>query len=284
MALMAAGALGLLLLLGGASIWLLRRGGARPPSPPPITPEMQAAMERVQGLEAQLKALQDEKAAAEAKAAQEAKAKLEAQARARGQAVDPAALQRVQEDAARRARDEQDRRNQGVLQQLEQQRQAEQARIEQRQAEAAAGATPVTLPTATPPTPAPTPAVASVTTPEPVAVEPTPTAAPAEAAPVATPTAGGGALIPPILQSAPRVSYPPVALRQRVEGVVEIRAFVNEQGVVTETQLQRGIAGRVGLNEAAIENVRQRRYKPATRDGEPTGAWVTVRVEFRLPR
>jgi periplasmic protein TonB len=91
-------------------------------------------------------------------------------------------------------------------------------------------------------------------------------------------------VVPPILQNAPRLNYPPLALRQRVEGTVEVRAFVDAQGVVTETQVLRGVAGKSGLNEAAVDNVRQRRYRPATRTGAPVGTWITVRVEFRLPR
>ena len=274
-----AGAVAVLLAGGLAAFFLTRRAPA-PPTPPPLTPEMQAALNKVQELEAKLKTIEEEKAAASAKAAEEARLRIEAQARQRGQAVDPAALRRAQDEAVEQSRQLQERRAADLARELEVQQQA--AAVA---AAAAAAATPV--PTPTPTLPAPTPlATATVEVAQPtvvptVAPTPEPTAVPT-ASPIAAATPA--VVVPPILQNAPRLNYPPLALRQRVEGTVEVRAFVDAQGVVTETQVLRGVAGKSGLNEAAVDNVRQRRYRPATRTGAPVGTWITVRVEFRLPR
>lgn len=276
------------LLIGGLGAYLITRRGAAPVTPPPPTAEMRAALGRVQELEARLRAMETEKAAAEARAAEEAKRAVEAQARQRGQRVDPDTVRRAQEDAARRAREEQQARRADLARQLEQS-QNEARAAQQRQAPAPASAASAT-------TPAP---VAATTVPLTTTIvadpsfRPLPPTLPIETPGLAATTDAGGtpspaattaAVFPPTLQAAPRLAYPPLALRQRIEGTVEIRAFVNEQGVVADTQVVRGVAGKAGLNEAALENVRQRRYRPATQAGAAVGTWITVRVEFRLPR
>ena len=45
-----------------------------------------------------------------------------------------------------------------------------------------------------------------------------------------------------------------------------------------------GAGGKAGLNEAAIDNVRKRKYRPATKEGVPVNVWVPVRVQFKLPK
>ncbi len=309
------------LLLGGLGAFLVARRSATAPVPAPITPQMQAALARVQELEAKLKTLEDEKSAAEFKAAADAKAQLEAQARRRGQPVDPQQVQRAQAEAARRARDEQNQRAAELARQIRQSQNDARTVLEREGAivlpatparslalatPAPATAAPATPAPATPALTLPVPGPPSLTTPVPV---PPQSAAAGSSSPVAASPAGGtpgaatpappetpaqtpgsvppriGApLIPPTLQSAPRINYPPLALQRRIEGTVEIRAFVNEQGVVSETQLVRGVAAKSGLNEAAIESVRLRRYRPATQNGVPVGTWITIRVQFQLPR
>ena len=44
------------------------------------------------------------------------------------------------------------------------------------------------------------------------------------------------------------------ALRQRVEGTVELNILVDERGVVTEAKIVSGTGGRLGLDEAAVEH------------------------------
>jgi protein TonB len=91
-------------------------------------------------------------------------------------------------------------------------------------------------------------------------------------------------VIAPIVERAPPPVYPPIALRQRVEGTVQVNALVDERGVVADTQIVAGPGGRSGLAEAAAETVRKRRYRPATKDGVPVRVWIPVTVRFELPR
>jgi TonB family protein len=259
-----------LLALGG---WIATRRGApsatpAPPAPSTLSAEAAAAMQRVKELEERLKAIEDEKAAAEAKAAEEAKKRVEAQAAARGQKADAAAVDRAQEEARRRAQAETERKAQEERRRLEDEQRAAEARlaeerrrVETEAARAAAAATPI-------PAPAPTAVVEAAPAPKPGTLV----------------NLSDPGVIAPVTQSAPALRYPPIAERQKVEGIVELNILVDERGNVVEALLVTPAGGKSGLNEAAVENVKKRRYRPATKDGVPVKVWFPVSVRFVLPR
>ena len=242
--------------------------GAAPPTTT-LSPEAVAAMARVKELEERLQAIEAEKAAAEARAAEEARKKVEAQAAARGQVADGAAVARAQEEARRRAQAEQDRRLRDEQAKLEAEQHAAEERLaEQRREEedrAAAVVVVVTTTTTTTTVPAPTP-------------EPVPALRAGTLVNLSDP-----GVIAPVLDRAPVAAYPPIALRQRLEGTVELNVLVDERGSVIEAQVVAGAGGRSGLNEAAVESVKRRKYRPGIKDGVPVKVWIPVRVQFRLP-
>jgi TonB family protein len=65
---------------------------------------------------------------------------------------------------------------------------------------------------------------------------------------------------------------------------VELNILVDERGYVEEVLLVTPTGGKSGLNEAAVDNVKRRRYRPATKDGLPVKVWFPVSVRFVLPR
>jgi len=279
-----------LVIVGGAAAWYFLAGpGARPALPPPTTlsAETIAAQTRVRELEEKLQRFEQEKAQAEAKAAEEAKQKLEAQAKAKGQAVDPAALRKAQDDARLRAQREQDRKQLEEKRLLEEEQRAAEARLaeERRRAAAAAAAA------APPPTLAAAPATTlPPATPLPTAAPPTTLpAAPASATPSAALRPGAlvnladVGVIPPTLERSAPLVYPQIALQQRAVGTVELSVLIDEKGNVGETRIVRGAPG-IGLNQAAIDNVRHRKYRPATKDGVPVKVYLSVIVKFEIPR
>ena len=64
---------------------------------------------------------------------------------------------------------------------------------------------------------------------------------------------------------------------------MELNVLVDEKGAVTDAQIVTGTGGRVGLDEAALDNVKKRHYRPATKDGVAVKVWIPVRVQFKLP-
>lgn len=254
-----------------------------PPAPTTLSPAAEAAVTRVKELEDKLAALEKDKADAQLKAAEEAKKKVEAQAAARGQAVDTAAVARAQEDARRRAKEEQEQRQQEELRRLAEQKKAEEAHLaeERRKAEEAAHAEQARQ------------EAARAAEQQAAAATPPPTTQVAEPPPISPPPGvRAGTLVnltdpgvtPPVVEKQPPLIYPPIALRQRVQGIVELNVLVDERGNVTEAQVVQGAGGRAGLNEAAVENAKKRRYRPATKEGVPVKVWLPVRVRFELPR
>jgi protein TonB len=88
----------------------------------------------------------------------------------------------------------------------------------------------------------------------------------------------------PVAQSRPELRYPRVAQLQKAEGIVELRALVDETGRVADTLVVGGPTGKLGFREAAVDYVKAWRYAPARKDGVPVKVWVPVRIDFRLPR
>jgi TonB family protein len=263
----------LLAALAGAALYVVDRPRVPPPAAPvaPTTTTLPPeTVARLKELEEKLAAFEAEKAAAVAKAEEEAKKKVEAQARARGQVVDPAAVQRAQDEARKRSEAEQARKQQDEKRRLEDEQKAAEARAaeEQRKAEEArlAAATPVTtLPPVTQAPAAPPPTIAAMK-------------------PGTLVQLSDAGVIGPVALATPALQYPPVALARRIEGRVEVSVLVDERGTVTDAKVVTGAGGKAGLSEAAMENARRRRYRAATKDGVPVKVWIPVTVNFVLPK
>jgi protein TonB len=107
-----------------------------------------------------------------------------------------------------------------------------------------------------------------------------PSAPPVVAAPPAeAPRVPVPAFVPPLLERKSPPEYPAVAMRQGIQGVVEVKVLVDERGQVADA---RWISGPPALSEAALASVRNRIYRPATRGGVPVRAWVRERIRFEL--
>jgi periplasmic protein TonB len=91
-------------------------------------------------------------------------------------------------------------------------------------------------------------------------------------------------VIAPIALNKPSFTYPPIALRQRIEGKIDLTVLVDERGAVADTRVMSGAGGRSGLNEAASDYVRRWKFRPATKDGVAVKTWTNVSVVFVLPR
>jgi TonB family protein len=90
---------------------------------------------------------------------------------------------------------------------------------------------------------------------------------------------GTPGLTPPTILQPRRVDYPPLALRQKVEGLVIVSVLVSEDGKALEAKILRGSPL---LNPAALEAARGTRYQPATIDGVKVRSYFTYTIPFRL--
>jgi protein TonB len=76
-----------------------------------------------------------------------------------------------------------------------------------------------------------------------------------------------------------RPVYPELAKKARIQGAVRLAVLIDEEGVVQRIKL---ISGHPLLVEAAIDAVRQWRYRPFWQDGEPVGVLTVVTVNFSM--
>jgi TonB family protein len=97
---------------------------------------------------------------------------------------------------------------------------------------------------------------------------------------------GGGAFMVGNGVSAPRAIYSPdpeyseEARKARWQGVVVLKIVVGPDGRTHEVQVLRSLG--LGLDEKAMEAVKQWRFEPAKKDGQNVAVLVSVEVAFHL--
>jgi len=89
----------------------------------------------------------------------------------------------------------------------------------------------------------------------------------------------GGNLQQTKLISQPRPVYPPLAKQARIQGAVVLEAVISKQGGVENLRV---ISGHPLLIQAALDAVKQWKYKPTLLNGEPVEVVTTVTVNFNL--
>jgi protein TonB len=73
-------------------------------------------------------------------------------------------------------------------------------------------------------------------------------------------------------------TYPPAALQLHAQGAVQIEATINKEGTVINPKV---LKGDPILARAALDAVRQWRYKPYYLDGEPVEIQTQITVNFK---
>ena len=74
--------------------------------------------------------------------------------------------------------------------------------------------------------------------------------------------------------------YPPQALAMRVQGSVQLQATISKDGNITNLKV---MSGQAVLSRAAVEAVRQWKYKPYFLDGQPVEIQTQITFNFKLP-
>jgi protein TonB len=109
--------------------------------------------------------------------------------------------------------------------------------------------------------------------------------------PVSLPQAGGISPPPPAeVRKAPVIikgesiqrvqpEYPTRARTARQSGAVAVEVSINERGDVVAAQ---ALSGPTLLREAAVAAARRWKFKPATRDGQPTSSVSVLTFNFKM--
>jgi protein TonB len=74
-------------------------------------------------------------------------------------------------------------------------------------------------------------------------------------------------------------AYPALARSARVQGIVVLQAMISKQGTIENLRI---LTGHPMLAPAAVEAVRQWRYRPYILNGEPVEVETQITVNFAL--
>ncbi|HEX2866509.1 MAG TPA: TonB family protein [Ignavibacteriales bacterium] len=77
-----------------------------------------------------------------------------------------------------------------------------------------------------------------------------------------------------------KLVYPVNARNARIEGEVIVRAYIDEAGAVSKAEVVKGVG--FGLNEAALEAVKQTMFHPGRQNGKPVKTQIVIPVNFKL--
>ena len=90
----------------------------------------------------------------------------------------------------------------------------------------------------------------------------------------------GGSVHPPVPLYEVDAEFSEEARREKFSGNVEIYLVVDEHGNPTHIRVTRGVG--MGLDEKAIEAVRQYKFKPGTLNGKPVKVDMNIEVDFHI--
>jgi TonB family protein len=101
---------------------------------------------------------------------------------------------------------------------------------------------------------------------------------------------GGGVYRPgsnvtnPIVIFEKKPAYTAEAMRAKIQGAVEIEAIVRANGTIDSARIVRSLDRMYGLDQKALEAVRQWRFKPGVlkSTGQPVDIMVTIELTFTL--
>lgn len=77
-----------------------------------------------------------------------------------------------------------------------------------------------------------------------------------------------------------KITYPEIAKRAGIQGRVFVKAYIDENGDVNETEIIKGIGA--GCDEAAMRAVEQTKFTPGKQRGKPVKVQVSVPILFKL--
>lgn len=90
-----------------------------------------------------------------------------------------------------------------------------------------------------------------------------------------------GVTMPELVRQVPP-HYTRSAMDARIAGSVGLEGIVNLDGVMADIRVQRSLDSKHGLDDEAIRAVRQYRFKPGTRMGQPVRVLVEIEISFLL--
>ena len=90
----------------------------------------------------------------------------------------------------------------------------------------------------------------------------------------------GGDVKAPVVINRVEPVYPEEARKARIMGIVIVEAIIDQNGVVKDVEVLKPLP--FGLDQAAVDAVKQWTFKPATLNGQPVAVRFNLTINFRL--
>ena len=90
-----------------------------------------------------------------------------------------------------------------------------------------------------------------------------------------------GLIAPQILRNV-MPKYTPEAMRQKLQGSVEVEIIIGTDGSVTKARIKKSLDKVLGLDEAAIAAAKEWKFTAGTLNGQPVPVHGLLNLEFRL--
>ena len=94
-------------------------------------------------------------------------------------------------------------------------------------------------------------------------------------------TVGPGVSSPSVVSQV-RAEYTEAAKAQRIQGEVEMEVVVLSDGSVGEVVVTDSLDSKYGLDQQAVNAMRQWTFKPGIKDGRPVAVRITIIARFSL--
>lgn len=92
----------------------------------------------------------------------------------------------------------------------------------------------------------------------------------------------GNGVTSPVLIHETKPNYTGEAMRARIQGLVKLEAIVMPDGSVGDVRIVHSLDQQFGLDREAIKTLRQWRFKPGMRLGQPVPVLILVEISFTL--
>jgi protein TonB len=92
----------------------------------------------------------------------------------------------------------------------------------------------------------------------------------------------GNGVTSPVLIHETKPNYTGEAMRARIQGLVKLEAVVLPDGSVGDVRVVHSLDQQFGLDKEAIKTLRQWRFKPGMRLGQPVPVLILVEISFTL--
>lgn len=90
-----------------------------------------------------------------------------------------------------------------------------------------------------------------------------------------------GVALPVVVKSV-KPYYTQEAMKQRIQGTVILECVVAEDGGVRDVAVTQSLDAEYGLDEQAIDALKQYQFKPGTKDAKAVAVRVDVEMKFTL--